>query len=331
MKRLRGATEVFEFREASFERTGKPWQACRGASEPASFFLREVDPAQQLPESGGGGDAEVVTHEEAHLGTGHNRTEQRFANGIEPRGLHERREEVDLARPRKPVGEPMPERAIGPRGEREPRRLFGGDWWPRQIISLLRDHMPHATTRVGHVAGIARDHVDMHVRHGLAGGRAAVEADVVAIGLGIKALVQQPLRFPDEVDQRLLLFRRALEECRHHPPRDHEHMPRRHREAVEDRQRQFIRAHPLRRGDGKERRGGSGIHGRKFSCPWKKSFLTAPAAAANISKTPRLSRVDPAWKKVTDDFFPGHPSPTRSCRPSEVTAEVPQTDRRPDR
>ena len=163
----------------------------------------------------------------------------------------------------------MPERALRAGREREPRCLFDSDWRPRQIISLLRDHVPHATTRVGHIAGRARDHMDMHMRHGLAGSRATVEADVVAVGLGIEVLVQQLLRVADEVHQRQLLFRRALEERRHDALRDHEHMPRRHWEAVEDRKRQSIRAHPLRRGDGEERRGGSGIHGWKFSCPWK--------------------------------------------------------------
>jgi hypothetical protein len=46
----------------------------------------------------------------------------------------------------------------------------------------------------------------------------------------------------------------------------------------------------------------------------------------NTLAFPRGSSVE----KVMDDFFQGHPSPTRSRRPSEVTAEVPQTDRRPD-
>ena len=263
MKRRGGATEVFELREASLERTGKSRQARRGASEPATFFLSEVDPAEQLPEGGGGGDAKVVAHEEPHLGTGGKGAKQTLCHVVEPRGLHKRREEVDLARPRKPMGEPMPERALRAGREREPRRLFDGDWRPRQIISLLRDHVPDTATRVGHVAGIARDHMEMHVRHGLAGSRAAVEADVVAVGLGIEPLVQDLLHVADEVHQRLLLFRRALEERRHDALRDHEHMPRRHRIRIEDRKRQSIRAHPLRRGDGEERRGGSGVHGRK--------------------------------------------------------------------
>ena len=246
MKRRGGATEVFKLREASFEGRAS-----------------EVDPAQQKPQGGGGGDAEVVAHKKPHPRPGSHRTEQRLAHVVEPRGLHERREEIDLARPRKPVGQPMPERALGASREREPRRLGRSDGRPRQIIPLLGDHVPHAAPRIGHVAGVARDHVDMHMRHGLAGGGATVEADVIAIGLGIEPLVQELLHVADEVHERRLLFARALEERRHHPPRDHEHMPRRHRIRIEDRKRQMIGADPLRRGDGKERRGGSGIHGRK--------------------------------------------------------------------
>ena len=65
--------------------------------------------------------------------------------------------------------------------------------------------MPHAAAGVGHVAGIPRDHVHMHVRHGLTGSRPAVEADVVAVGLRIESLVEDPLHLADQLHQRLLL------------------------------------------------------------------------------------------------------------------------------
>ncbi len=72
----------------------------------------------------------------------------------------------------------------------------------------------------------------MHMRHGLAGGGPGVEADVVAIGLGIEPLIEQGLHLADKRHERLLLCRRALEERRHDPPRDQEHVPRRHGKRV---------------------------------------------------------------------------------------------------
>lgn len=50
------------------------------------------------------------------------------------------------------------------------------------VARLLRQHPAHAAARIGHVAGIAWDDVDVQVHDGLAGGRAVVEADVVAGG-----------------------------------------------------------------------------------------------------------------------------------------------------
>jgi len=115
--------------------------------------------------------------------------------------------------------------------------------------------MPHATAGVGHVAGIPRDHVHMHMRHGLAGGGPGVEAHVVAIGLGIEPLNEQLPHRAHELHHRHLLGGRAVEVGGHHPPRDHEHMPRRHRKRIEDREGELIRAKPLRLGDGREGRG----------------------------------------------------------------------------
>ena len=116
--------------------------------------------------------------------------------------------------------------------------------------------MPHAAAGIAHVAGIPRDHVHMHMRHGLAGGGPGVEADVVSIRLRIELTVEQGLHLADERHERLLLRGRALEERRHNPPRDHEHVPRRHGKRVVDREAEVIRADPLRLGDAHKRRGG---------------------------------------------------------------------------
>jgi hypothetical protein len=116
--------------------------------------------------------------------------------------------------------------------------------------------MPHAAAGVTHVAGIPRDHVHMHVRHGLAGGGPGIEADVVSIGLRHELLIEQPFDFTHQLHERGLLIGCAIEERRHDPPRDHEHVTRRHREPVIDRERERIRANPLRLGDFQKRRGG---------------------------------------------------------------------------
>ena len=114
--------------------------------------------------------------------------------------------------------------------------------------------MPHAAPRVGHVARIPRDHVDMHVRHRLPGSLACVEPDVVAIRLRVQPLVEQLLDLVDELHQRLLLGGRAIKPRRYDPPRDHEHMPGRHRKRIEDRESEVVRAEPPRFGISKKRR-----------------------------------------------------------------------------
>ena len=103
----------------------------------------------------------------------------------------------------------------------------------------------------------------MHMRHGLARGRPGVKADVVSIGLRVEPLVEQGLHLAHEFDERHLLRGRALEKRRHHPPRDHEHVPRRHWVRIVDREAEAIRADPLRLGDFHKRRGGGGLHGRQ--------------------------------------------------------------------
>ena len=54
--------------------------------------------------------------------------------------------------------------------------------------------MPHAAAGIWHVACVPRDHMDMHMRHRLAGGRPGVKAYVVAIRFWIEARIEQRLR-----------------------------------------------------------------------------------------------------------------------------------------
>ena len=58
---------------------------------------------------------------------------------------------------------------MGPAGDR------------REIVAPARDHVPDTAGWVGHVAGVARDDVDVEVGDGLAGGLADVDADGVAV------------------------------------------------------------------------------------------------------------------------------------------------------
>ena len=242
MKRLGPAAELFQFDEPGLERG------------PGAFH-----PADEQPQGLGRRDPEVVAHEQPDSGPGGNRTKKALANVVEPGGLDERREQVDLARPRQPLGQPRPEGPVGPGGEGEPGRFRRSQHrrgpGPRQVVSLLRNYMPHAAAGVAHVAGIPRDHVHMHMRHGLAGGSPGVEANVVSIGLRIEPLIEQPFHLAHEHHYRRLLRGRAVEVGGHHPPRDHEHVARRHGNLVVDREGEPIRAEPLRLGDGREWRG----------------------------------------------------------------------------
>ena len=70
----------------------------------------------------------------------------------------------------------------------------------RKIVGLRRNDVSNATARIGNIAGIARDHMDVEVRHGLSTGYAFVEADVEAVRR--MALCQQVLRFIDRLHQR---------------------------------------------------------------------------------------------------------------------------------
>ena len=64
---------------------------------------------------------------------------------------------------------------------RKARRVVGVHGSP--IPRLPRHHPPHPAPRVFRIARVARDQVDVQVRHGLAGRGAVVDADVVALGL----------------------------------------------------------------------------------------------------------------------------------------------------
>ena len=61
------------------------------------------------------------------------------------------------------------------------------DPMPDEIIPLAGDDVAHAAARIGDVAGVARNYVDVQVRNGLAGGGAGVDADIEAVGVVLPA------------------------------------------------------------------------------------------------------------------------------------------------
>ena len=213
---------------------------------------REVHPPDELSEGLGRRDAEVVADEQPDLRPRGNRTEKPLADMVEAGGLDERCEQVDLTRAREPVCELGPEGAIGAGGEREPGRSCR----PRKIIPLFRNHMPHTAAGIRHVAGIPRDHVHMHMRHGLAGGRSAIETHVVAIGLRLEPRVKHRFHDADHRHQAVFLVVCAIKKGGHHPMRDHQHMARRHGKPVVDREAVLIYTDPLVPGEIQEWRGG---------------------------------------------------------------------------
>ena len=125
VKRIGRAAEVFEFRETHGKRCPprSPRRKPRDSGSPLISLpiRREIHPPKQLPQGLRRRDAEVIAHQQPHACSGGDRAEEPSADDVEPRGLHERREQVDSARPRQPLREPRPERPIGAGGEREPR------------------------------------------------------------------------------------------------------------------------------------------------------------------------------------------------------------------
>ena len=98
--------------------------------------------------------------------------------------------------------------------------------------------MPHAAARVGRVAVVARDHVDVRVENRLPGAAPAVEPDVDA---GRMVTVQQILPHPlHQLPAGGLLFRLHQEVLGHVPTRDDQSVPFRHRIRIRDGERQTM-------------------------------------------------------------------------------------------
>ena len=99
-----------------------------------------------------------------------------------------------------------------------------------EIVSLRRDDVAHSTSRVREIPGVAGDHMNVQMEHGLAGGRPDVNADVESVGL-VSAQDLLP-RHLNTLQQRNLLFGSGIEPSRNVPTRDDQEVPGRHRESI---------------------------------------------------------------------------------------------------
>ena len=99
--------------------------------------------------------------------------------------------------------------------------------------------MSHAAARVGDIAGKAGDEVQMEVHHGLAGRRACVDADVVAVGMEFG--IELGLYRVDELEHRNLFLSGCIEPGRDKSPRYDKRVAGRHGEAVTNRKGERVR------------------------------------------------------------------------------------------
>ena len=140
----------------------------------------------------GVGDREVVRGQHPDLGAPVQRIHQAAVDLLKP-GLHdEADQQVHAVEPRITQA---PQQVVA----QQPVLPVDQRIWFRsglQVVALARYDMPHAAARVRHITAVTRDDVDMQVPDGLPGGRAGVEADVVAVGPQLG--VEPPL---DLVDQ----------------------------------------------------------------------------------------------------------------------------------
>ena len=107
------------------------------------------------------------------------------------------------------------------------------------VTCFCGEHPPHTAARIGIVAPISGNQMDMDVSDGLTGGWAIVDADVV--GVRTESRVENPLLFADELEQRIMLLGRQVEERSNVPIRDDKRMAGRDWICVADGDRQGIR------------------------------------------------------------------------------------------
>ena len=102
----------------------------------------------------------------------------------------------------------------------------------------MRDHVAYAAARVGHVAPVTRDQVDVRVPDRLAGSFAAVDPD--RIGIRREARIEQRAQRLQQRKARRILLRPELPDSRDVAPRQHQRIAVRDRMTIQDRDRVLI-------------------------------------------------------------------------------------------
>ena len=99
-----------------------------------------------------------------------------------------------------------------------------------KIVRKLRDDMSDAAARIGYIAAVAWDQVDVEVGDGLTGSGPDVDADVVSIGL----VLGFDMGFSDfqGTGERLLFFTRSVEPSGDMPHGDDQQMAGTYREPI---------------------------------------------------------------------------------------------------
>lgn len=235
-----------------------------------TVHVRRLLPVEQHLEGARLGDVEVVAGEDAEARAAAERGADVGRDDDEAALLDEGGEDRDLAcgvEERKDVAGERIGLAAG-------RERLGAE-----VVALARDDVADAAARIVDVAAVARDDVDVEVHHRLAGGRAGVQADVVAVGM--KLAVELAFDDVDEVEDGGALLGGGGEPVGDDAAGDDECVAGRDREAVANGEGVGVRSDPLHLGDREE-----DGHAQD-PCTWSRGAARAPC------RPPRRANVGP--------------------------------------
>lgn len=84
----------------------------------------------------------------------------------------------------------------------------------------------------------------VHMRHSLSGRGPGIETDVVAVGFGLKSVIEQLADVVDQRKQRGLFGWGGIKPCGHQSPCDYEGVSRRDGKAICEGKREFVGDEP---------------------------------------------------------------------------------------
>jgi len=158
---------------------------------------------------------------------------------IETGGLNERGEKIHLGSGGNPLTDAFPKRCVRMAGdESEGRSGAGLRVLSGEVVALVGDDMAHAASRIGHVAVVSGNDVDMNMKDRLPGTQPGVESDVPSVRTRIQFLREARLHFSYKRHHGCLLLGRGVEVGRDNPARDNERVAGRHREPIKKCDRQ---------------------------------------------------------------------------------------------